>query len=159
MGHGKVLPPNTCQRQTLLIYLRHMSHKVGERLRRNELVSQQFLFGLRLYKGWLKTILRTPIPSDDEMVIFRLGKFWIDNEWKGQGIWQIRIVALDPALPCQSDLFTRKHPNRVKTHEVMDSINSRFGSMTLASARLLDKSTMPDVIAPSWKPSGHRKTV
>ncbi len=31
--------------------------------------------------------------------------------------------------------------------------------MTLAPARLLGRSTMPDVIFPAWKPSGQRKTV
>jgi DNA polymerase-4 len=41
----------------------------------------------------------------------------------------------------------------------MDTINQRYGAMTLASARLLRRSSMPDVISPAWKPSGHRKTV
>ena len=159
VGHGKVLPPNTCQRETILIFLRHMAHKVGERLRKNNLVSGQFLIGLRLYQGWIKTIARTPLPSDDEMVIYRLGRHWLDTEWRGQGVWQIRIAAIDPVSPVQGDMFTRKHPDRVKAHRVMDSINEKYGSMTLASARLLGKSTMPDVIAPSWKPTGHRKTV
>ncbi len=159
LGHGKVLPPNTHDLSVILVYLRHMAHKLGERLRRHELVAQQYLFGLRLYRGWLKTTARSTLPCDDDQVIFRLGQHWIKNNWQGQGIWQIRIIALDPKQPRQSDMFHRKSRQRVRAHRVMDSINKRYGNLTLASARLLDRSSMPDVIAPSWKPVGHRKTV
>ncbi len=159
LGHGKVLPPNTRDIDTLRTYLMHMSHRLAERLRDNQLVSQQFLFGLRLYRGWLRTVERSLLPSDDESVIYRLGNRWLQQQWRGQGIWQIRVVALDPKLPCQADLFQRKHPQRERANQAMDQINQRFGAMTLASARLLGRSSMPDVISPAWKPEGHRKTV
>ena len=42
---------------------------------------------------------------------------------------------------------------------VMDSINERYGEFTLAPARLLNRSSMPNVIAPAWKPYGHRQTI
>ena len=159
LGHGKVLPPNTQDFNTILIFLRHMAHKLGERLRRNKLVAQQFLFGLRLYRGWLKTTARSTLPCDDDQVIYRLGQHWIKQHWRGQGIWQIRIIALDPKHPVQDDMFHRKSAQRQRAHLVMDTINNRYGNLTLASARLLNRSSMPDVIAPSWKPTGHRKTV
>ncbi len=159
IGHGKVLPPDTRDAESIRVYLMHMSHKLAERLRSNRLVAQQFLFGLRLYRGWLKTTARSLLPSDDERVIYRLGTRWLKHTWNGQGIWQIRIVALDPKTPCQADLFQRKHPARQRAHLAMDQINQRYGPMTLASARLLGRSSMPDVISPAWKPFGHRKTV
>jgi len=159
IGHSKVLPPNTRDVNTIRIYLMHMAHKVAARLRCNKLVAQQFLFGLRLYRGWLKTTSRALLPSDDEMVIYRLGERWISENWRGQGIWQIRIIALDPGIACQADLFKRKHPDRQRAHQAMDQVNQRYGALTLASARLLGRSNMPDVISPAWKPDGHRKTV
>lgn len=159
IGHGKVLPPNTRDGETIRVYLMHMAHKLAERLRANKMVGQQFLFGLRQHRGWFRTIERSLLPSDDEMVIYRLGSRWLGESWRGQGIWQIRIVALDPKAPCQSDLFQRKHPRRERAHQAMDQINQRYGSMTLTSARLLGRSNMPDVISPAWKPTGHRKTV
>jgi len=159
VGHGKVLPPNTQDIKIILVYLRHMAHKLGERLRRNKLVAQEFLFGFRLYRGWLKTTARSTLPCDDDQVIYRLGQHWINNNWQNQGIWQIRIIALDPKQALQADMFHRKSAKRQLAHTVMDSINNRYGNLTLASARLLDRSSMPDVIAPSWKPTGHRKTV
>ncbi len=159
LGHGKVLPPDTHALPIILVYLRHMAHKLGERLRRHELVAQQFLFGLRLYRGWLKTTVRSTLPCDDDQVIFRLGQHWITNNWQGQGIWQVRIIALDPKQARQADMFHCKSRQRIRAHRVMDSINQRYGNLTLAAARLVNRSSMSDVIAPSWKPSGHRKTV
>jgi DNA polymerase-4 len=41
----------------------------------------------------------------------------------------------------------------------VDDINQRYGEFTLAPARLLQRSSMPNVIAPAWKPSGLRKTI
>jgi len=159
IGHGKVLPPDTRDADTIRIYLMHMAYKLGERLRANNLVADQFLFGLRLYQGWLSTRCRSLLPSDDEKVIYRLGETWFKSTWQGQGIWQIRIVALNPAAPNQPDLFQRKHPARQRVHSAMDRINTRYGAMALAPARLLRRSSMPDVISPAWKPLGHRKTV
>jgi DNA polymerase-4 len=159
LGHGKVLPPDTRAAQTIRVYLMHMAHKLGERLRANELVADQFLFGLRLYQGWLKTTCRSLLPSDDEKVIYRLGDTWFRQHWRGQGIWQLRIVALNPASARQADLFQRKHPRRERAHQAMDRINARYGAMTLASARLLSRSQAPDVISPAWKPQGHRNSL
>jgi DNA polymerase-4 len=45
------------------------------------------------------------------------------------------------------------------TNAAMDRINTRYGEFTLAPARLLNRSTMPNVIAPAWKPFGHRQTI
>ena len=159
IGHGKVLPPNTRDPEVIRTYLLHMAHKLAARLRHNQLVAQQYLFALRLYRGWLKHKARTLLPCDDERVIYRHAIRWFDETWRGQGIWQLRIVALDPGEPNQPDLYTRKHPRRERANRATDAINQRFGDFTLAPARLLNRSSMPDVISPAWKPSGPRKSV
>ncbi|MDZ4263862.1 MAG: hypothetical protein U1B30_16230 [Pseudomonadota bacterium] len=41
----------------------------------------------------------------------------------------------------------------------MDAINQRYGEFTVASGTLLNRSKMPNVIAPAWKPHGHRQTI
>ena len=38
-------------------------------------------------------------------------------------------------------------------------VNARYGAMTLASARLLQRSRAPDVISPAWKPEGPRNSL
>jgi DNA polymerase-4 len=159
LGHGKVLPPDTRDPETIRVYLLHMAHRLAERLRRNRLVAQRFLFALRRYRGWQRTIEKSLLPTDDESVIFRMGSRWLDQSWHGEGIWQLRIVALDPLEYHQPDLYQRKHPRRERIHRAMDGINARYGPLALAPARLLGRSSMPDVISPAWKPDGHRKTV
>ena len=48
---------------------------------------------------------------------------------------------------------------RVTNKAAMDRINNRYGEFALTPARLLNRSTMPNVIAPAWKPFGHRQTI
>ena len=63
MGHGKVIPPNTSDKEIILTYLLHMSEKLAARLRRNEMQAQYFFAGLRSYtKGWLGSQMKTVYP-------------------------------------------------------------------------------------------------
>lgn len=48
MGHGKVIPPNTKDKNVLLVYLQHMSEKLAHRLRQNKMEAQVFYIGLKL---------------------------------------------------------------------------------------------------------------
>src|SRR3569623_2360754 len=41
VGHGKVMPPNTRDRDVILTYLEHMAFKVGVRLRRHSLAARR----------------------------------------------------------------------------------------------------------------------
>ena len=61
-------------------------------------------------------------------------------------------------LPLLS-FFDVMDEDRQSLNRVMDKINERFGEFALAPATLLKRSDMPNVIAPSWKPDGHRRTV
>ena len=44
-------------------------------------------------------------------------------------------------------------------NKVIDLINEKYGNLTIAPSNIMNRSTMPDVIAPAWKPSGHRQTI
>ena len=48
---------------------------------------------------------------------------------------------------------------RDQLNAAIDQINQRYGEFTVAPSRLIDRSAMPNVIAPAWKPFGHRKTI
>jgi len=56
---------------------------------------------------------------------------------------------LAPQQGKQLDLFTDDNQQRQHVHMAMDNVNHRYGEFTLAPARLLDKSAMPNVIAPA----------
>jgi DNA polymerase-4 len=57
------------------------------------------------------------------------------------------------------DLFALHDEVEQQVNVVMDQVNARYGEFTLAPARLVKRSSMPNVIAPAWKPAGHRQTI
>ena len=161
IGHGKVIPPDTRSMQVLLTFLLHMSEKVGARLRRHDMVAQTFSIGLRSSEDWLGLKLQTPVPVDDGLIIYELCKETLECSWRGEGIYQVHVGALDPQLKNgQLQLFSENNlPDRNIANRVIDLINERYGEFAVAPARLLNRSTMPNVISPSWKPFGHRETI
>lgn len=47
IGHGKVMPPQTSDLNTILTYLQHMSEKVASRLRKHRYKASHFYIGLK----------------------------------------------------------------------------------------------------------------
>jgi DNA polymerase-4 len=160
IGHGKVMPPNTTQPDVVRMYLLHMSEKVGARLRRHHMEAGHFLIGLRSRYGWLGDKPRLATPTDDSRAIFRLGLEVLQKHWRGEPVSQIQVTALDPnPRGGQLDLFAEPDPKREQANQAMDQVNQRYGELTVGPARLLNKSDMPNVISPAWKPKGHRQTI
>ncbi len=162
IGHGKVMPPNTRDRDILLTYLQHMCSKVGTRMRRHDMAAKTFWIGLRSDFGWLGSKSRLSEFSNDQQQIYQLGRYVLDLSWHGEGIHQIQVTALDPQPEAmQMDLFSTQTEDKTqqRLNSTMDSINERYGELTLSPARLLNRSDMPNVIAPAWKPDGLRQTI
>lgn len=160
IGHGKVMPPNTKDQKTLKIYLHHMAEKVAARLRKHEFEAQHFFIGFLTEQGWLAKKLKTQKPTDDSYRIKELANGLLSHYWHGQSCSQVQITALDPKDKShQLLLFDKYDIKRDQINSAMDQINERYGEFTLAPANLLHRSDMPNVIAPAWKPYGHRKTV
>ena len=160
IGHGKVVPPNTKDERVLLVYLLHMSEKVATRLRRHDIQAKKFFIGLLTKAGWVGNKLQSVLPTDDGHVIFALCKKVLRHDWHGEGVHQVHVVALNPHRANQQlELFDPITLDHKGSNEVMDTINQRYGEFALAPARLLHRSTMPNVIAPAWKPFGHRQTI
>jgi DNA polymerase-4 len=160
IGHGKVVPPDTRDANVLLTYLMHMSEKVGARLRRHQLKSVDFFIGLRTANGWLARKARCALPTDDGQQIMTLCRQVMRETWHGQGVHQVQVTALDPVVSGnQLELFGTTDEAHDQVNAVMDAVNRRYGELALAPARLLNRSSMPNVIAPAWKPFGHRQTI
>jgi DNA polymerase-4 len=160
IGHGKVVPPDTRDSEVLLTYLLHMSEKVGTRLRRHHLQARTFAIGLRTVDGWLGDKPRCALATDDGRQIMELCRRVMQEHWQGQGVHQVQVTALDPVnRDSQLDLFSATDDAQDEVNAVMDAVNQRYGELALAPARLLNRSRMPNVIAPAWKPYGHRQTL
>lgn len=160
LGHGKVVPPDTRDAQLIHTYLLHMSEKVAARLRRHDMEAQVFAIGLRTRLGWLGGRLRTTIPTQDSRPLQALCRQVMREYWRGEGIFQVQMTALDPRpAQYQVELFESSSAKRHEVNRAMDAINRRYGEFTLAPGWLLNRSTLPNVIAPAWKPHGHRQTI
>ncbi len=93
-------------------------------------------------------------------MIFRLAKYFLEQTWQNEGVFQCQITALDPQIGRgQLDLFENEEDPRAAINEVMDEINQQFGRESLTSATRLKRLEMPDIISPAWRPEGHRATV
>ncbi len=160
VGHGKVVPPATTDKEVLLTYLLHMSEKVACRMRRHQLLASQFFIGLRSNSGWLGGKQKLAEPTQDSQAIMVLCRQVIKSDWQGEGIFQVQVTALNPTgLNQQLSLFGSGHDNRDRLNQVVDHVNERFGEFSLMPGRLINRSKMPNVISPAWRPSGHRKTI
>ena len=160
IGHGKVLPPNTKDINTIQVFLLHMSEKVAGRLRRNSFEAQRFFIGLKTNNGWISTKLYTPFITNDGLDIYHLCLFFLKLNWQGEGIFQVQVTASDPRPSKQQlELFLPNKPKRSHLCTTVDEINQRYGEFFVSPARLMLRSKMPNVIAPAWKPIGHRQSI
>jgi len=124
--------------------------------------ARTFWVGLRIEGGWLGSKSQLAEFSNDQQKIYQLGRRIIDLYWRGEGIHQVQVTALDPRpAAMQMDLFSTEEDEKAQQqlNKAMDSINERYGELTLSPARLLNRSEMPNVIAPAWKPDGLRQTI
>ncbi|MCG8325904.1 MAG: hypothetical protein MI673_10335 [Thiotrichales bacterium] len=160
MGHGKVMPPNTRDRDIILMYLLHMAGKLGYRLRRHAMEAMHFYVGLRYDGGWIADKFKTRVPTSDSRLIHDLCHCFLDHCWHGEGVHAVQVTALDPKPAGQQlQLFAGRDAKQNDVHRVVDLINERYGEFAIAPAILLNRSSMPNAIAPAWKPYGHRQTI
>lgn len=163
MGHGKVMPPDTRSAEVIRTYLLHMGEKLAARLRRHHMQAKEFFVGLRTEAGWLGDHFICALPTSDSRAIAGLCETLIRDYWRGEGVRGVQVTALDPAPAGQQlEMFADDPADADKqrrVHAVMDAINARYGEFALAPARLLQRSSMPNVIAPAWKPYSHRQFI
>lgn len=159
IGHGKVMPPDTRDVQTIEVFMRHMAEKVAARLRRHDYVAGTYGIGLRTLLGWVGGRYQT-VPCNDGKEIMRLGREMMRTCWPGNGVFQIQINALDPKpAAAQMDWLQTAAGRTDAVNRAVDQVNQRYGEFALSPAPLLARSDMPNVISPAWKPFGHRETI
>ena len=104
--------------------------------------------------------LRTTFPTNDSRPIIDLCHRVVHEAWRGEGVFQVQVTALDPRpAKGQTELFGDEEDRFHRLNKVMDDVNNRYGEFTLTRAALMHRSDMPNVIAPAWKPYGHRQTI
>ena len=160
MSASKVLPPGTRDPEVLRSYLQHMAELIALRMRQHGLAALTFAVGLGTDAGWIGGEYRAVIPTDDGHLIDRFCADLLARCWQGEGVYQVAVQALDPKeRGNQPDLFAAEPERQHQLNAVMDEVNTKYGRWTLMPARMLNRSATPDVISPSWKPTGHRQTI
>ena len=163
VGHGKVLPPHTASVHVVETYLRHMCEKVAARLRRYDMQAGQLYVGLRLgilHNEGIGQLFILPYGLPDGGSMFELARKFLAYRWRGEAVTHVQVTAaqLRPASG-QLDLFSTGDVRTANRFSAVDRINTRYGEFTVAPAILLERSTMPNVIAPAWRPEGHRQHI
>jgi DNA polymerase-4 len=159
VGHGKVLPPRTTSPRVIETYLRHMCEKVAARLRRYELEPGQLYVGLRHFEGGVHAVFDLPYGPPEGRRFFECARLLLREQWRGEAVTQVQVTATHLRTASgQLDLFAGDTPGEQRAR-AMDRINDKYGEFTLAPATLLERSNMPNVIAPAWRPHGHRQTI
>jgi DNA polymerase-4 len=162
MGHGKVIPPKTTDRETILTYFMYLTEKLSRRLRANDLQAQTFFIGVKNYKlGWFGIKAQLMQPSASHRLIYTLCKKHLFNIWQGEGLCQVQITALDPQPKnLQGDLFCDQRTTIKQQYldTTIDAINTKF-TTPITTARIVNNTINNSPIAPAWQPNGPRKTV
>jgi DNA polymerase-4 len=165
VGHGKVLPPRTISRRTVQTYLRHMCEKVAARLRRYDMQAGRLYVGLRYAQGdaaggGIAEQFALPHAAADGKRFFQLAQAFLQEHWQGEAVTHVQITATHLLNASgQLELFSPDEVRSIQRFSAIDSINTKYGEFTVAPATLLERSTMPNVIAPAWRPDGHRQHI
>lgn len=160
VGAGKVLPPACKDRSVIHTFFQHMSEKVAERLRCNDLEAQTFWVGMRSEHTWLGGKYTTATPTSHGGSIYMLAQALVRDTWSGQAVFQVQVRASDPQPKSMQLDWLAEDVDRVRAlDQAMDRINEKFGAGSVFPAKLRNKSSMPDVISPAWKPYGHRDSI
>ncbi len=161
LGHGKVLMPDTKSRYLIKKIFLRMSNKLSLRLRKSNYESDVFLIAIKIKAGWIQKKIKLEKPTCNQTDIFNICLFYLNLFDKNTGIFQVQVTALKPRRKnIQIDIFNGKKNENTALEQTLDNISNKFGPDAIKPARLIsDNTDSPDVIAPAWRPSGHRKSV
>ena len=161
LGHGKVLKPNTKSSYLIKKVFLRMSNKLAIRLRKSNFESNVFLIGIKIKAGWIQKKVKIEKATCNRNDIFNICLSYLNLFEKNTGIYQVQVTALNPLKKnTQMDIFSEDNDKSEVLDQALEDIYDKFGPETIKPARLIsDHTDSPDVIAPAWRPSGHRKSV
>ena len=97
VSQGKVLPPRTLSRRTLLTYVRHLCEKLAARLRRCDVEASNLCVELRYAHGGaadgIVETLALPYAAPDGKGYFGRTQALLEQQWQGQAVTHMWITA------------------------------------------------------------------
>jgi DNA polymerase-4 len=98
--------------------------------------------------------------APDGRRFFEQARALFREQWRGEAVIQVQVTATHlHNTSGQLELFTPDEVRSIQRFAAIDGINRKYGEFTVAPATVLDRSSMPNVIAPAWRPDGHRQHI
>ena len=164
IGHSKVLPPYTTNKELVRGIMRRLTERLSARLRDNHLVSDLYSI---YFKTKDKTIEKkyktlTPINNTSEIWDIVHEHFLL---WKVEPLFKVGINAINLKIADEStqlDMFCiHKNKSQELIDYTKDEINKKFGKHSLQSATELftKNANMTPVISFNYQPTGAKKSI
>lgn len=85
---------------------------------------------------------------------------FLETYWRGEAVTHVQVTATAlEGRDGQMELFASADIRACRRASAVDGINLKYGEFAVAPATLLARSTMPNVIAPAWRPDGLRQHI
>tara|TARA_B100000242_G_C43050462_1_gene490762 strand:- start:211 stop:1431 length:1221 start_codon:yes stop_codon:yes gene_type:complete len=160
-GHGKVTIPGLKDVHMIKKIFRHMCEKVAKRMRVNNFESNKYIIGFKTWDGWYVKKFQLAHYTNNGSTIYKLAELIISEVDHSKGINQVQVTASNPKiLDEQHDIFGNTLDSKAqKLDNAIDAIHHKFVNVKIGPARLLGEASSPDVISPSWRPNGWKRSV
>lgn len=159
IGHSMTLDKDESDAERLKVYILQLSEMVGRRLRREKMRGKTICLVVRYGDFQTRSRRRTVseyIKDTDriyDVAVEIFHSFRLDKAVRLLGVSVSNLVK-DLEIPLfEAD---RKKDNLT---QAVDELNDIYGDCTVTMGCLLKKMEHKEVISPSWRPSGPRKTV
>ena len=160
-GHGKVTIPGLKDVYLIKKIFRHMCEKVAKRMRINNFESNKYIIGFKTWDGWYARKFQLAYYTNSGSSIYKLAELILPEIDYNVGINQVQVTASNPkTLDQQLDIFNSVIDSKEqKIDNAIDAIHHKFVNVKVGPRKIIRRSKFPDVISPSWRPTGWKRSV
>jgi len=157
-GHSMTFNHDISSKEVLKAQMLRLSEMVGRRTREDDFSGKTISLTIR-YKDFTtftrQTTLKTPISKTRD--IYSVANKILSTINLSQSVRLLGISLSNLGKNSkQLDLFLEEKKQKQVTN-AMDSVNNRFGDLTLTWGSLLNLEDRSKIISPAWRPEGPRK--
>jgi DNA polymerase-4 len=153
MGHSMTLERDTRDMAVIQRHLLQLSEQVGRRLRKDKYAGRTVSLVLR-YSDFSTFIKQHSFSSyiDDGHRIYQVGLKLFSELYKPPRFIRLLGISVSSLVRelKQGAMFADQRTGSL--FDSVDAINNRYGEFSVARARLQERSRVPRVISPSWRP-------
>jgi DNA polymerase IV len=161
IGHSITLPKDIWKRKELASCILRLSEKVGRRARRFGFMGKRVTLTVRYddFKTFTKQTTLTD-PTNDTSEIYQSALSILDSIDLQRSVRLLGVsISQLGKEGGQMSLFDQKNAaKKTLRNKAMDAVNDKFGENTVTFALAIDQEADHNVISPSWRPTGVRKS-